>query len=432
MQTRKFSSIISDMRRLLKEFVKGVLLNEAENDSKYLEKINFRKLHQQTPDADPKELQKSARRGPTFSAITINFIHQLSAVSLPHHNRKEFVKWLANLLEKGEDNWSQQNRAFYPIDVQYVSDWINGANIQIGDLPDTFWEADSLATTWHQSLQDKDFDKAIEKTGDEKVAYEFSDGFKILKLSPRECKSEGFAMGHCVGSYAENIRTGEMSIFSLRDPENKPRVTMNVINSGNQLDQIKGPKNAVPLPDDAKKIKEWLKTAGLDVSESNDYFNILSIEEKRQLFMEPHDNPSKLKLAGLIMDRDFAGNDELTFKFNMGVAQGVVFKAPMHEKIKVKLDIARSLFKDGLYIQLRTVRDDMRAIQKAIMPLGQAAAAINVAIGATFEYYRSSTMLCSALKTGVDVKMIIGSIEKEVGMPLEDFLFGEGRTVVNY
>lgn len=37
---------------------------------------------------------------------------------------------------------------------------------------------------------------------------------------------EGALMRHCVGSYAEDVSTGNKAVFSLRDPDNKPRLTL--------------------------------------------------------------------------------------------------------------------------------------------------------------------------------------------------------------
>lgn len=37
---------------------------------------------------------------------------------------------------------------------------------------------------------------------------------------------EGALMRHCVGSYAEQVRQGGLQIYSLRDPQNHPKVTL--------------------------------------------------------------------------------------------------------------------------------------------------------------------------------------------------------------
>lgn len=424
---RKFSSIINDMRKLLQEFVK-IVLNEAENDSKYLEKINFRKLHQQTPDADPRELQKRSYQGPIFSARTINFIHQLDANSLPRHNRKEFVKWLASLLEKGEDNYSHQNPAFQPMDVQYVSDWINGANIQISDLPKNFWTAHSLSITWHQSLLGKaDFDTDIEETGEELVVYKFPDGFKIVKLKSGECEAEGGSMGHCVGDYAEAVESGETEIYSLRDPQNRPHATVSVLDEM-VVDQIKGRQNKVPIPKYAEKIKEWLKTTSYDVSDCDDYFNILSNVEKKQRFIEIKNRKDGGKFALMFLQKRLGESDmrlsrqEFT-RIALGAALAVVHLAENPEETERQLEIVRAwsrgLATEKELEQARKVLDDRyyTADLDPSHPNYASAAAVQAGNG------MAMATISWVSETNVDPKKILDSIEDEIGTSLENFLF---------
>lgn len=53
------------------------------------------------------------------------------------------------------------------------------------------------------------------------------DGWKWVEVrSALSLDREGALMRHCVGSYARDVERGQASVFSLRDPENKPRLTM--------------------------------------------------------------------------------------------------------------------------------------------------------------------------------------------------------------
>lgn len=53
---------------------------------------------------------------------------------------------------------------------------------------------------------------------------------------------EGSLMRHCVGSYADDVASGEKQIYSLRDPSNTPRLTVEA--QGAKLSQIKAFANA--------------------------------------------------------------------------------------------------------------------------------------------------------------------------------------------
>lgn len=62
----------------------------------------------------------------------------------------------------------------------------------------------------------------------------YDDGFKWVELkhptdevkTKKALESEGKMMGHCVGSYCSDVLSGDTKIFSLRDPQNKSHVTI--------------------------------------------------------------------------------------------------------------------------------------------------------------------------------------------------------------
>jgi hypothetical protein len=51
-------------------------------------------------------------------------------------------------------------------------------------------------------------------------------GFRWMQLGPEGLDAEGKAMGHCVGSYCEDVRNRGTQIYSLRDADNQPHVTV--------------------------------------------------------------------------------------------------------------------------------------------------------------------------------------------------------------
>lgn len=61
------------------------------------------------------------------------------------------------------------------------------------------------------------------------VVHHFDDGWSIRRLRDRdEASTEGNKMGHCVGSYGDDIERGDCQIFSLRDHKNEPHATFEV------------------------------------------------------------------------------------------------------------------------------------------------------------------------------------------------------------
>jgi hypothetical protein len=74
------------------------------------------------------------------------------------------------------------------------------------------------------------------------VPKQYDDGFKWVELKhetdPKKTasalKSEGQMMGHCVGSYCPQVESGRTKIYSLRSPDGKSHVTIEV-NKNNHL-----------------------------------------------------------------------------------------------------------------------------------------------------------------------------------------------------
>lgn len=432
--------IVIEMRRLLKEFVQNVL-NEAENDTKYLEKINFRKLHQLTPDIDSKELQQKAKEGPIFEKATLSYISRLSDAAFPRENRKQYVKWLANSIRVGD--WPPEQA------VRYVSDYVNGLNVPISSLPLQFDSAYALSREWHESLKTKNFDKEIEASGNEKIVHEFSDGFKILELSADDCRAEGPSMGNCVATYADDVTSSEVKIFSLRDPRNKPHVTISMNGKNfNVVQEIKGQENKVPIQKYAVKIKEWLGLFNYDTSESFDYFEILTNEEKRSFLASKKKTPRSYlqEFWAIASHEDYRVNDfnpprptnlsnlpiKTLTKAWVGVAKSFVgYTYRLDQADLFKLLETVSTWASGLTSNL-DVSDAIKSLRSYAAGssgltryYGQLS---SERVSATVEIPRPAIwdfgyIIKGVLDAGVTPEYVIECIEKEIGMPLEDFLF---------
>ena len=75
-------------------------------------------------------------------------------------------------------------------------------------------------------------------------------GIRLVKaLSAEFVKTEGHVMGHCVGTYANNVIHGTKVIWSLQDEEGLPVATLELTPNLKSLLQIKGKKNGQINPD---------------------------------------------------------------------------------------------------------------------------------------------------------------------------------------
>lgn len=79
---------------------------------------------------------------------------------------------------------------------------------------------------WDQAMEGERKDQAA-KGG--KVVHQWPDGWSVRQLTtPEELEGEGDAMGHCVGSYADQVANGRTMIYSLRDHAGHPHVTTEI------------------------------------------------------------------------------------------------------------------------------------------------------------------------------------------------------------
>jgi hypothetical protein len=110
---------------------------------------------------------------------------------------------------------------------------------------------------WEEELA-ANMDQAVADEGAGEVVYRYPDGWTVRSVQPEECGDEGEQMGHCVGSYAERVRRGDMKILSLRDPNNNPHVTMEVLPDGT-VNQIQGKENKIPVGKYRRRIRTFIE-----------------------------------------------------------------------------------------------------------------------------------------------------------------------------
>lgn len=90
----------------------------------------------------------------------------------------------------------------------------------------------------------------------------FDDGYRVVLLSSaRELAREGARMAHCVDVYEEELELG-VDILSLRDPKDRPHVTIEV-RGGRAVHQIKGKANMPVAPRYRPYVIDFIHEMGL-------------------------------------------------------------------------------------------------------------------------------------------------------------------------
>jgi hypothetical protein len=102
--------------------------------------------------------------------------------------------------------------------------------------------------------------KGLEESDANPVVYRFPDGFKVVHLKTDEAlKREGDVMKHCVGTYCNKVQSGESVIYSIRQKDNFPVVTMEYKPINKSFAQMFGPGNSNPKPEHQKYLIEFVE-----------------------------------------------------------------------------------------------------------------------------------------------------------------------------
>jgi len=132
----------------------------------------------------------------------------------------------------------------------------------------SFQEAFDDSDEWHSAMAQRGSGKFYlpfkrDESGeliDEKIVHRFEDGSMIVRVEdPNDLDVEGNFMHHCVGSYADSVKYGDCTIYSLRNKFNNPEATIEVGRDG-KVKQIKGPNNSeIHDEDKVEKIAEFFE-----------------------------------------------------------------------------------------------------------------------------------------------------------------------------
>ena len=153
-----------------------------------------------------------------------------------------------------------------------IYDWATRAEPRPEIASYTAEQAIEETDEWHRMIAGKGEGKYYEPIKKELIVYgpkwksKWSNkdwqGWTIQKVeSQNDLLAEGNKMDHCVGSYYNEVRSGSGIIYSLRDPQNNPYVTIETDGTGKIVEQLKGHSNEVPDEEYGDMIAEWVNNA---------------------------------------------------------------------------------------------------------------------------------------------------------------------------
>jgi hypothetical protein len=162
--------------------------------------------------------------------------------------------------------------------LQSIKDWYVGTDRPGGMQHLSFKEAHDQAVEWEKALAGKGEGKYYGPVKPENILYlDPKTGFSIQNIDNlNDLAVEGMKMRHCVASYWDRIKDGDVRIISLRDPSNNPHITIELdrFKSSDFVDwrinQIKGFANRVPEPEYRQILARYFMTIpGIRYAHSN-------------------------------------------------------------------------------------------------------------------------------------------------------------------
>lgn len=181
-------------------------------------------------------------------------------------NPYKFLVWIAKETKKQPDIISLKNRPR----LITIIDWVHIKKPNI--LSYSYKMAEIESDVYHHELTiNSSLIKPFKKISEESIVYKCSDKVHTLvKLNPHDLKVEGALMGHCIGTntlYADRLRKGYISVYSIRDDKNYPHVTIEIDNELKLARQISGKGNKPPVPRYGVLIAEIAMCLGNEADE---------------------------------------------------------------------------------------------------------------------------------------------------------------------
>lgn len=201
-------------------------------------------------------------------------------ITVSNFRTDDFKRWMLFIF-KNKRTTSDDNGRSFRYEIQDLNDFItesrhledfyiafkrDNPSYQLGNK--TWEEVKEDSDEWHEAISNRGSGKFYQpyerdeqgNLDDDRIVKIYPDGYKMVRVeSSNDLDVEGHLMHHCVGSYASQVRGGNSIIYSLRDQNNHPKVTIEVNRDG-VVKQVQGPSNSEVEDEDLiEKIKEFFE-----------------------------------------------------------------------------------------------------------------------------------------------------------------------------
>jgi len=190
--------------------------------------------------------------------------------------KHKYDVWISKEVKKNVDILNKS------LELRLIIDWASDTNADI--FQHDFNSAFEAQRDWHDEMMRKyQIEKInIPEIDQTRVIFRFSDKEHFLYLlTPGDLTHEGSIMGHCVGGkgYKSKVKNGQSLIFSIRDKDNMPHVTIEVDVNSRTVVQKYGKGNQPPVSKYLRMYGEYaLYAIGFKGLENSDTLKFLNLD----------------------------------------------------------------------------------------------------------------------------------------------------------
>jgi len=339
--------ILSQNEKIVDKLIRYIYNNQNATIEDLMEVIKKENKKKNNPTRLELGIASRFKEDPIFYEWVLNQLKK-------HRIHPEIISGIFeyNFTNLGINSISEIEREFGLIYDWYRINQVN--NIKDYSMKDAF----KREQEWHKSLQEEGSELYYSPIKPENIVYgpkwknKQWDGWTIQRVGAEDVKCEGNRMHNCVGSYYNEVLRGDVRVFSLRDPENKPHATIGMYEEGNNcVFDYKGVNNSFPSGKEKEMVKEWFISLGnvqdcsgltneeyddpKDLSELNDLYSKIINKKKKE--KEERLNPQLLLEIKDFDDFGFIKEDN-KYNFSLNNYDYSVLKSYINNQPKLFLN----------------------------------------------------------------------------------------------
>lgn len=199
---------------------------------------------------------------------------------ISHQEKSEqLYQWLSGVVKNYvyNNNISIEDDFVFDEKIKHIINYLLSKDSPRKFYSMTFQEADKQTSDWNIILQKRSYKNNENDISGIKKFLDLKKSWVSYSLESEESLlDEGEKMQHCVGSYYSEVKNGLTKIFSIRDENFQPHITIQV--TDNNIVQAYGKNNKIPKENYMTYFYDFLEKSKLGISKTvSSYLKIKTV-----------------------------------------------------------------------------------------------------------------------------------------------------------